>query len=99
MTVEILQSEISTAGVNAHQERNHRACGDAWAVLLVQTGLSSQAGTGPEVPISFPFRIAHQGILTDFYLYVGSAVWHHFRERCSSCSLPSVFIPVRGLNL
>lgn len=60
MTVEILQSEISTAGVNAHQERNHRACGDAWAVLLVQTGLSSQAGTGPEVPISFPFRIAHQ---------------------------------------
>lgn len=60
MTVEILQSEISTAGVNAHQERNHRPCGDAWAVLLVQTGLSSQAGTGPEVPISFPFRIAHQ---------------------------------------
>lgn len=59
MTVEILQSEISTAGVNAHQQRNHRACGGARAVLLVQTGLSSQAGTGPEIPISFPSGIEH----------------------------------------
>lgn len=59
MSVEILQSEISTAGVNAHQQRNHRACGGAQAVLLVQTGLSSQAGTGPEIPTSFPSGIEH----------------------------------------
>lgn len=60
MAVEILQSEIGAPGVYAPQKRNHGTSGEAWVVLMVQIGLSNQAGTGPELSFSFPSGMVHQ---------------------------------------